>query len=455
MIAFLSGFAAASVGLGEAGASAAAGPRAITLAAAPTAVTAGSPVTVSGSVSGARAGTIVQLLASPYPYGTSAAAGTTTTAADGSYGFRLHPDRNVRLRAVVPATGAAAQTDLAVNARVQVSIRTVPFGQAEVTILAFHPPDLPWSGGRVGWLFAGAGGRRFVPAQPTVAYGLDPNIAVLRTRVSLAAGRFSFRACFHPAQPGALGDPVHVPGCAGRGYLGGGYMPVGFPAPGAVSRARAYLSHRVGRTAFAVVDSEGRLSGVHIHWRFPTASVVKAMLLVAYLRRLDARGQHQVDASSNSFLYPMIHVSDNAAATRCWSIVGDGGLYAIARAARMADFSVSGSWGTALLSPADQAHYFFAMDSLVPRAFVGYARFLLSTIAASQSWGIPRIARPLGYRTFFKDGSQPTGLGQLVHQVDRLEGHHRRLAIAVMTDGDPTRRYGIATIQGVAGALLR
>jgi hypothetical protein len=121
----------------------------------------------------------------------------------------------------------------------------------------------------------------------------------------------------------------------------------------------------------------------------------------------------------------------------------------------MADFSVSGSWGTALLSPADQAHYFFAMDSLVPRAFVGYARFLLSTIAASQSWGIPRIARPLGYRTFFKDGSQPTGLGQLVHQVDRLEGHHRRLAIAVMTDGDPTRRYGIATIQGVAGALLR
>jgi hypothetical protein len=95
------------------------------------------------------------------------------------------------------------------------------------------------------------------------------------------------------------------------------------------------------------------------------------------------------------------------------------------------------------------------MDSLIPRQFVGYARFLLSTIAPSQSWGIPVIARPLGYRTFFKDGSQPTALGQLVHQIDRLEGRGRTFSIAVMTDGDPTMQYGIDTIQGVASALLR
>jgi hypothetical protein len=166
-------------------------------------------------------------------------------------------------------------------------------------------------------------------------------------------------------------------------------------------------------------------------------------------------GQHYVDGYSNSFLYPMIHISDNNAATQCWSIVGDAGLYSVAGAAGMTDFSVSGSWGTAQLSPADQARYFFDMDSLIPREFVGYARFLLSTIDPSQSWGIPVVARPLGYQTFFKDGSEPTGLGQLVHQIDRLEGHHRKFAIAVMTDGDPTMQYGIDTIQGVAAALLR
>jgi hypothetical protein len=121
----------------------------------------------------------------------------------------------------------------------------------------------------------------------------------------------------------------------------------------------------------------------------------------------------------------------------------------------MTDFSVSGLWGTALLSPADQARFFFEMDSLIPREFVGYTRFLLSTIEPTQSWGIPVVARPLGYQTFFKDGSEPTSLGQLVHQVDRLEGHGRTFSIAVMTDGDPTMQYGIDTIQGAAAALLR
>jgi hypothetical protein len=120
----------------------------------------------------------------------------------------------------------------------------------------------------------------------------------------------------------------------------------------------------------------------------------------------------------------------------------------------MTDFSVSGDWGTAELSPADQARFFFIMDSLIPPEFVSYARFLLSTIEPSQSWGIPPVARPLGYRTFFKDGSEPTSLGQLVHQVDRLEGHGQTFAIAVMTDGDPTMLYGEQTISGVAEALL-
>jgi hypothetical protein len=55
---------------------------------------------------------------------------------------------------------------------------------------------------------------------------------------------------------------------------------------------------------------------------------------------------------------------------------------------------------------------------------------------------------------FFKDGSEQFGSGQLVHQVARLEGHGRTFALAVMTDGDPSMRYGIDTIQGVAVALL-
>lgn len=428
---------------------------ALTVTSSASSVTAGQAVTLSGRVSSVPAATEVRLYETAYPYPPATLVRATATTADGSFSFTVSPDRNVRYRLLVPSTGDVAAAAIRVAGRVIVKVRALPFGIAGVTILVFHPPDLRWAGTTVHWDFAGGGSRNYLAAPASTAHRLGPHIAALSTQIALPAGRFRFRACFHPGNAHAFYDAVSVPECSGLGYRGSGSLPAGFPGRSAVTKATRYLSRRTGRTAFAVVDSEGRLSGVRVHSTFHTASVVKAMLLVAYLRRLDARGQHHVDSYSNSFLYPMIHVSDNSAATQTWSIVGDSGLYAIAREAGMTDFSVSGSWGTAMLSPADQAHYFFEMDSLIPREFVGYARFLLSTIAPSQSWGIPVIARPLGYQAFFKDGSEPTGLGQLVHQIDRLEGHHRRLAIAVMTDGDPTMQYGIDTIQGVAAALLR
>ena len=408
-------------------------------------------ITLSGQAPGA---TSVSLYVSPYPYATETVAATAPVAADGSFSVAVVVDRNARFRAVAAGSGLSSPVvQVTVTGLTIVKMRALPLGRAEVTIVVFHPRDLRWGGARVRWWFASGRGP-FVAEPSNRGYTLSPDVVVLRTIVALPAGSFRWRVCFKAPGDQALLDPLRPPGCAGRGYTGSGSLPAGFPGAHAVVRAARYLSLRAGRTAFAVVDSEGRLSGVHVHWTFYTASVVKAMLLVGYLRRLDARGQRHVDAYSNSFLYPMIHVSDNNAATQCWSIVGDSGLYAVARAAGMTDFSVSGLWGTALLSPADQARSFFEMDSLIPREFVGYARYLLSTIETSQSWGIPVIARPLGYQVFFKDGSEPTGLGQLVHQIGRLEGHGRTFAIAVMTDGDPTMQYGIDTIQGVTAALL-
>jgi hypothetical protein len=452
-----SGAVAALVAAALAGAcSAAAAASSVTLSvrASPQQVASGHQIRLSGSVTNGAAGTTVQLYESPYPYPVPALVGTTITSADGSFSFTASPDRNTRYRVTAVGTAAQAQVQVGVIGKVLTKVRALSLGRAGVTLVVFHPRDLRWSGARVRWWFASGRRGAFVAAPSTRAFKLSPYVVVLGTKVALPAGPFRWRACINARGDHALLSPRRPPGCIGMGYHGVGHLPVGFPSPRAVSGAAAYLSGRAGRTAFAVVDSEGRLSGVHVHWTFTTASVVKAMLLVAYLRRLDAMGQHSVDSFSNSFLYPMIHISDNNAATQCWSIVGDSGLYSVAAAAGMSEFSVSGLWGTAQLSPADQAHFFFEMDSLIPREFVGYARYLLSTIEPSQSWGIPVVARPLGYKTFFKDGSEPTALGQLVHQVDRLEGHGHRFAIAVMTDGDPSMAYGIDTIQGVARALL-
>jgi hypothetical protein len=432
----------------------------VSLTASPSTIASGQPATLSGTApSAAPAGTTVELYAKPYPFTEATALASTTTAADGSFSFTVTPDRNTQYS--VTASGASSPVvTVLVTGQSVTKVTALTLGRAKVVLVIFHPRDLRWGNARVSWSFVSGSRGRFSPAPATRSVNLSPYAVVLYTTATLPAGHFRWRACLHAPEAQALADASQPPGCSGRGYNGSGHLPVGSPGPVAIARAERYLRTRTGRTALAIVDSEGRVSGVNVNEQFITGSVVKAMLLVAYLRRLDAMGQHYVDSYSNSFLYPMINVSDNDAATKCWSIVGNAGLYAVAAAAGMTHFSVDttaswgGSWGAALITAADQARFFFEMDSLIPREFVGYANSLLSTIAGYESWGIPAIARPLGYTVYFKAGWRPSPDVFLVHQIARLVGHHRTFAMAVMTDGDPDMSYGIDTIQGVTAALL-
>ena len=232
---------------------------------------------------------------------------------------------------------------------------------------------------------------------------------------------------------------------------GHGFQTVGFPGPPQIAAAERFLATRAGRTALAVVDTHGRLSGVRMDERFVSASVVKAMLLVAYLQRL-ARMRSELDAGSRALLYPMIHVSDNGAASAVQAIVGNGALLSLAHQAHMTDFAVADNWIFTQISAADQARYFFMQDGLIPARFRGYARYLLSSISADQSWGVPAAARP-GWRVFFKGGWLPESLG-LVNQVARLERGGQKFALAFLTDGDPSMAYGEQTIEGVAARLV-
>jgi hypothetical protein len=221
------------------------------------------------------------------------------------------------------------------------------------------------------------------------------------------------------------------------------------PTASQIAEASTWIRRRRGVVGYAVVGSDGQVRGYDVDKRFVTASVVKAMLLVGYLRTHQSLG-----ASGKATLSSMIHVSDNNAASAIYAVVGDGGLYAVARKAGMKHFSVNGSWGNAQLTPADQTRFFGRMDQLIPKQHVAFARSLLSHIASYQSWGIPAVARPAGWTVFFKGGWRGTSRGQLVHQVARLEKPGTTIAIAVLTDGDPDMAYGIATIRGVTARLL-
>jgi hypothetical protein len=390
---------------------------AIMLTATPSSVFSGQRVTLSGRTANVPPGSEVQLYANKYPYRRSAPVAATHTNPDGSFSFARRPDRNTRYRVHLVGTSASATLSLDVAAHTTIRAKPLPLGRAKVLIVLFHPKDLRVGRAPVEWSFASGGSGRFVAAPPTRTVKLSPYAIVLYTSVALPAGHYGRRACFRACGDRAMADPGRPPGCTGFGFHGHGDLPARFPGPAAITPAERYLNSRDGHTALAVVDSEGRLSGIRVHDTFITGSAVKAMLLVAYLRRLDARGQHSVDSYSNSFLYPMIHVSDNHAATQCWSIVGNTNLYALADAAGMTEFSITTDWGSARLSAADQAKFFFDMDELIPHDFVGYARFLLSTIAGYERWGIPAIVRPLGYSVFFKGDWRPSPDTYLVHQI--------------------------------------
>lgn len=225
------------------------------------------------------------------------------------------------------------------------------------------------------------------------------------------------------------------------------------PRPWRVRAARRWTSHRAGRVAWAAIDTRGRLIGRHRTWSFPSASVSKAMVLVAELRRIARAGGH-LDPGTRALLAAMIRVSDNDAADAIFGRVGDRGLLAVARAARMRRFGPAGWWSEARLTPADQARLFLRIDKLVPRRWRSYARGLLGSVVPWQSWGIARALRPRGWKVLFKGGWRPSATGRMVHQVALVERGRRRLALAVLTDGNPSHAYGTETIHGIAARLL-
>jgi hypothetical protein len=222
-----------------------------------------------------------------------------------------------------------------------------------------------------------------------------------------------------------------------------------YPSQASIDRAISWLKKRAGVTSVAVVDTAGVLHGWHQNTHFVTASVIKAMLLVEYLRT-----HKTVSSSALATLTPMIEVSDNNAAEAIYHVVGDGGLYALAKAAGMTNFAIYGQLFGAQLTTADQARFFYRLPALVPSAHRALALYLLSHVVSYQSWGIPAVARPRGWQVWFKGGWRGTDIGQLVHQVARLNRGPRTFSMAVFTNGDPGQGYGIATIQGVAARVL-
>jgi Beta-lactamase enzyme family len=434
-------------------------------------VSIGTPLSLSGILSEAGhalAGVPLAVQADEFPFHGFVTIAHISTAADGSYTFTGPPaDRNVRLRVVSEAPGSSvsgATVAVFVEPLATLHARSLGPGRAQLTLRLRHTIHGGASGsGTANWFVAAPHTHVFRLLATTNTRELAPGLSYASAIINPPAKRFLYRVCLNPGWERAMGPSTAHGRCPHHDYAiahtaafvyggeGHGVPQPAYPSAGAIAAAQRYLAGRAGRTSFAVIDSTGQLGGLHLRERFETASVVKVMMLTAFLQMRSA--EHRgLSGADMSLLYPMIHISDNNAASAVFSIVGSAAVTRVAHEAGMRDYAPGvGWWAYTQTSAADQARFFFMLDRLIPRQFYAYARGLLAGIEPSQSWGVPPVARPR-WQVFFKTGALPSR--GLFNEVARLERPGVTFTIAVFTDGDPSMGYGEETIAGIAATLL-
>jgi beta-lactamase family protein len=219
-----------------------------------------------------------------------------------------------------------------------------------------------------------------------------------------------------------------------------------------VRAARAYVHTRAGQVSFAV-RTDGHLWGYERTRAAHSASVVKALLLVAYLDDPRVRAR-PLTAADHRLIDPMIRRSDNAAATRALAFVGPRRVTATAARVGMRRFHLNPIvWGGSRIDASDQTRFFLHYEAHVVARHRATAMHLLRTIVPEQRWGVGRV-RPDGWRLYFK-GGWGAGTGLVDHQVALLTHGSDRVAVAVLTTGNPNHAYGQQTLRGVFARLLR
>src|SRR5688572_359159 len=220
-----------------------------------------------------------------------------------------------------------------------------------------------------------------------------------------------------PAAPAGLGQTGTAPGPLATS----GAPPPGVadaPPPPAVDRAWRFASAAPGLVSVAVIRPGGEVQALRGGRRFVSASMVKAVMLAAYLREL-AKDGAALDHGAAMTLEEMITYSDNDAADEIYFSLGDEPIEAAARAAGARTLDVRGYWSETYLSARDAVRFIWAAERIVPVRFRDFAMRQLAGVVPYQRWGIPEAAGNR-WRVWFKGGWRTTGLGALTHQTALL-----------------------------------
>lgn len=182
------------------------------------------------------------------------------------------------------------------------------------------------------------------------------------------------------------------------------------------------------------------------------ASTFKVMLLAAYLRQSSV-ADRALTRDEKRLLGPMIRESANANATRVRDLLGRGPIESLASRAGMDGFAWNDIWGYSRAAPRDGARLMRRLPGLLPERHRAYTFRLFDTIIGRQRWGVAHVSPP-GWKLAFKGGWGLRGY-KVEHQVALLRHGRRSVGVSVLTQGNPSRSYGRATLEGIYKRLLK
>ncbi len=224
---------------------------------------------------------------------------------------------------------------------------------------------------------------------------------------------------------------------------------------------RAYLAHRQGDVSAAVYDISSRTTYLYrSHVREQTASIMKVDILATLLHERQSRGLG-LSPAQQSLAQEMIEDSDNDDAQKLWD--EEGGSAAVGAFDRDADMdettpNAAGYWGLSWTTASDQLKLLrrvMLRNRLLDYRSRAYEYELMRRVIASQRWGVS--AGVGGHAAVaLKNGWLPLHPGDWqVNSIGKVAGSRHRYLIAVLTSGQPTEGYGIATIERISAATWR
>ncbi|MEH0544498.1 serine hydrolase [Streptomyces sp. B21-105] len=187
---------------------------------------------------------------------------------------------------------------------------------------------------------------------------------------------------------------------------------------------------------------------------YDSASVVKVTVLSALL--WDAQNSRRALTSrEKSLATAMITKSDNASTSTLWKQLGVTKIKKFLTAAKMTQTKPGANnyWGLTQITVTDEQKLLkliHAHNTVLTDASRSYVTTLMGKVVSAQRWGTP-YGRPANVSWHVKNGwlSRATQ-GWRVHSVGTFKGGGHDYVMTVLTHGNSTMNYGIATIQGVA-----